>query len=372
MKRWVRASAAVASVAVAGAVVVGVLQGSEPTTLPPVATVSQAPQAGTVAGGSLVVSTFNVCKVACDAPAPSWNVRRDRVARVITQSGLDVVGLQEVTYNPTDFAKTQFLDVQNLVRGAGFVAPTMPAAADQCRWTAADPHPCDHTTGILFNTGSVRQATTPNGSASAGTLPASAIADGQDPDSAVRQVSWAYLQGSVSSTGPFLVISVHTSNGKDAASEASRLVFGRALGAWADAWNAQHGLSGVPTIMLGDLNSYKKRQPDGIQQIMVNDGWLDAASAPNKRNVQYSTINHNPQLAADQQGFPAAPYVFKTSKANPVLDATRIDYVMARGGLSVVDYEVAIWLRPDGSFDPDYQASDHQMVRATISFGAGA
>ena len=41
------------------------------------------------------------------------------------------------------------------------------------------------------------------------------------------------------------------------------------------------------------------------------------------------------------------------------------------GGLAAVDYEVVVRLRPDGSFDPDYQASDHQMVRATIGFAAG-
>ena len=52
-----------------------------------------------------------------------------------------------------------------------------------------------------------------------------------------------------------------------------------------------------------------------------------------------------------------------------MLDATRIDYVMARGaGLSAADYEVVIHLLPDGSFDPEYQASDHQMVRSTITF----
>lgn len=373
MKRWMRVGAAVAAVAVVGALLVNAIERTSPSAeAPVVTTVTAPPQPGTIGGASLVMATFNVCKVACSAPAPSWDVRRDRVARVITESGLDVVGLQEVTYNPTPFAKTQFLDVQNLVRGAGFVAPAMPPAADQCRWTASNPHPCDHTTGIVFNTRSVRQVTTPNGSASAGTVPASVVASGQDPASAVRQVTWAYLEG-LNGSGPFLVISVHTSNGKDGASEASRITFGQALGAWADAWNAQHGLAGAPTIMLGDLNSYKKRQPSGIQQVLVDDGWLDAATAPDKRNVQYSTINHNPKLAASEQGFPRSPYVFRTSKANPVLDATRIDYVMARGGgVSALDYEVVIRLLPDGSFDPQYQASDHQMVRATISFGGGA
>lgn len=373
MRRSTRVGAVVAAAAVSAALVasaIGVLGGGPAPVAEPVPTVAVTapPQAGTV-GAALVMATFNVCKVSCEAPAPSWDVRRERVARVITESGLDVVGLQEVTFNPTAFAKTQFLDVQNLIRPAGFVAPTMPPAADQCRWTASNPHPCDHTTGIVFNTRTVSQVSTPNGSPSAGTLPSSAVASGLDPASAVRKISWAYLQGN-NGAGPFLVLSIHTSNGKDGATEASRVALGQALGPWADAWNAAHGLAGAPTVMLGDLNSYKKRQPNGMQQVLVQTGWTDAASAPERRNVQYSTINHNPKLAANEQGFPRAPYIFRTSRSNPVLDATRIDYVMARGAtLSPADYEVVIRLLPDGSFDPQYQASDHQMVRSTIVFG---
>jgi hypothetical protein len=120
---------------------------------------------------------------------------------------------------------------------------------------------------------------------------------------------------------------------------------------------------------MADLNSYAKRQPNGAQQVLVNGGWTDAATAPTKRNVQFSTINYNPLLGLSEQGFPTKPYEFRTSKKNPVLNATRIDYVMAKGaGIVPLDYEVVIRLNPDGTFSPDYQASDHQMVRATLSF----
>ena len=53
------------------------------------------------AAGTLVFASWNVCKVGCAAPAPSWEIRRDRVARVIAESGADVIGLQEATNNPT-------------------------------------------------------------------------------------------------------------------------------------------------------------------------------------------------------------------------------------------------------------------------------
>ena len=336
------------------------------TTDQPVA-VTVAPLAGT-AGSALVFASFNVCKVDCDPPAPSWDVRRERVARVIGEAGLDVVGLQELTFNPTSTAKTQLLDVQNLMAPAGFAAPEVTKDSDQCRWTAPGAKACTHTTGILFNTRTVRQAATPNATPSAGTLPMSGIAPGLTADAATRKVTWAYLEG-VAGTGAFLALSVHTDSAKDAASEASRVAFGAALDPWIDAWNAAHGMTGVPVVLMADLNSYRKRQPAGVQQVLVDRGWADAGTAPDRRNVQYSTINHNPLLSVQEQGFPAKPYVFRTSRRNPVLDATRIDYVMTRGdGLQALDYEVVIHLNPDGTFDREYQASDHQMVRATISF----
>jgi hypothetical protein len=41
------------------------------------------------------------------------------------------------------------------------------------------------------------------------------------------------------------------------------------------------------------------------------------------------------------------------------------------GGVTPLDYEVVIRLNPDGTFAQDYQASDHQMVRATLEFPVG-
>lgn len=351
----------------------GVLPGdSQSASTPPagddVVIVTAPPQAGTVAAGpTLVFASYNVCKTDCAPPAPSWDVRRDRVARTIVESSLDVVGLQEVTHQPTTRAKTQFLDVQQLVAPYGFVAPAYTPESDECRWTAANPHPCTHTTGLLYQSATVQQATTPNGTASAGTVPMSRIVAGLTPDAAPRKVVWAYLRGT-NGAGPFLALSVHTSTFKDQANEVSRVAFGQSLTGWVEAHNAAHGMSGVPVVLMADLNSYRKRQPNGVQQVLVNAGWTDAATAQVKRNVEFSTINYNPLLPADVQGFPAKPYRFKTTRSKPVLDATRIDYIMARGaGVAVLDYEVVIRLNAAGAFIPEYQGSDHQMVRATIA-----
>lgn len=317
-------------------------------------------------GPALVFASFNVCKVDCEAPAPSWDVRRDRVARSIVESSPDVVGLQEVTHWATTHAKTQFLDLQSLIAPHGFVAVEFTKESDECRWTAENPHPCTHTTGLVFQSRTVEQVATPNGTPSAGTLAMARIGGALTADAASRKVTWAYLRGR-NGAGPFLALSVHTSTFKDPANEAARVSFGQALDAWIDVHNAAHGMSGVPVVLLADLNSYARRQPQGVQRVLTDLGWLDAATAPVRRNVQYSTINVNPRLPAAQQGFPASPYVFRTTRSRPVLDATRIDYIMAKGdGVAVLDYEVVIRLRSDGSFDPAYQGSDHQMVRATV------
>ena len=344
----------------------------EPVETEPTAVV--AVQAATAQGPSLVFASFNVCKVDCAPPAPPWDVRRDRVARIINETGADVVGIQEATNNPTSTAKTQAEDIAALAASGGFRTPQYPLEANECRrprnaaGQLAGPSPCDNTAQLLFRASTVQQVSLPGGQPSAGILLTSSIAPGVDPASAIRSVAWAYLQG-VNGTGPFLAVSLHTDSAKTPEAEASRVAIGSALDDWAAAWNAQHGMTGAPIVLLADLNSYRKRQPQGVQQVLVDEGWLDAATAPQKRNVQFSTINYNPLLGVNEQGFPVKPYEFRTSKRKPELDATRIDYVMAKGeGIEPLDYEVVIRLNPDGTFAADYQASDHQMVRATLMF----
>ena len=331
-------------------------------------------QAATAQGPSLVFASFNVCKVDCAPPAPSWDVRRDRVARIINETGADVIGLQEATNNPTTTAKTQAEDIANLAAAGGFRTPQYPIEANECRrprnaaGQLAGPSPCDNTAMLLYRASTVQQVDLAGGQPSAGILLTSSIAPSVDPLSAIRSVAWAYLQGT-NGTGPFLAVSVHTDSAKTPEAEASRVAIGSALDDWAAAWNAQHGMAGAPVVLMADLNSYRKRQPQGVQQVLVDQGWVDAAEAPQKRNVQFSTINYNPLLGVNEQGFPAKPYEFRTSRKKPVLDATRIDYVMAKGeGVEPLDYEVVIRLNTDGTFATDYQASDHQMVRATLMF----
>mgnify|MGYP003342883276 CR=1 FL=1 len=116
--------------------------------------------------------------------------------------------------------------------------------------------------------------------------------------------------------------------------------------------NAAHGMPATtPAVLMADLNSYAKRQPNGAQKILTNLGWQDSWNAPSRTNIQYSSINYNPQLA-DGSGFPAKPYVFKKSKRNPLGQATRIDYIMTLGpGVKAVDYKLVIYTNGDGTFN---------------------
>ena len=325
------------------------------------------------ASGNLVFATFNVCKVACAAPAPSWDIRRDRVARVIGESGADVVGIQEATNNPTTAAKTQVEDIQTLLAPAGYVSPFFTVDSNECRrprdsqGELTGPSPCDNSAALLFRAATVEQVTTPSGLPSAGIVQVGSIAPGIDPVSAARSVAWAYLRGK-NGAGPFLAISLHTDSNKDVVAENSRVAVGKALGGWVNWMNSIQGMGDTPTILMADLNSYAKRQPRGAQMALTSAGWIDAHSARSRRNIMYSTINYNPLLGADAQGFPAAPYKFHKTKKNPRGEATRIDYIMGYGtGLRVIDYEVVVYLNGK-AFNTDYQASDHQMVKATFAF----
>lgn len=320
----------------------------------------------------LVVATWNVCKTACAAPAPSWDIRRERVARVIAEAGIDVLGVQEATLHATSSGRTQWSDIQAVAAPAGFVAPRIPLAANACRrprdaaGELAGPSPCANTAGLLFRTDTVRQVESVNGIPTAGVVQLGSIA-AMDPVSAVRSVMWAVLEGA-NGAGPFLAVSLHTSSLKTPEAEASRIALGNALAGWAQNLAASAGFPGIPIVLLADLNSYAKRQPAGVQSILVGSGWVDAFTAPTRRNIRYSTINYNPQLV-DGFGFPVKPYVFRKTARNKRGEATRIDYIMALGnGVRFLDYEVVIRLDRAGRFIPEYQASDHQMVRATLAF----
>lgn len=306
-----------------------------------------APSARAAEVPTLTFATWNICKLDCPGPAPSWDVRRERVARVIGASGADVLSVNEATNNQTGNG-TQWDDVQRLAARHGYVAPRVDD--DRCQ------RQCDHTARLLFQPNTVGQLDLGRRATTAGSWPIREIAPGVSAYP-LRQVSWAYLVGT-KGAGVFLAVSAHLTNDKSAAGERDRVAFGRAVSSWAARMNAERGLTGAPVILMGDLNSFDERQPRGVQRILRASGWADAHSAPSRRNIDVHTINYL------NGGWPAKPV---RSAGRP---ANRIDYILMRGPVRPRSYEVVTHVDGRGRFKVDYQASDHNMVRATLAFPA--
>jgi endonuclease/exonuclease/phosphatase family metal-dependent hydrolase len=304
-----------------------------------------APSAVAAPAPTLTVATWNICKLDCPAPAPSWDVRRERVARVIGASRADVISINEATNNSTSYG-TQWEDVQQLAAREGYAAPQVDD--DRCQ------RQCDHTARLLYRTSTVAQLDLRGAGTTAGSWPVSEIAPTARAYP-LRQVSWAYLVGT-EGAGVVLAISAHLTNDKSAAGERDRVAFGRALSGWVARMNAERGLDGVPAILMGDLNSFDERQPRGVQRVLRSAGWTDAHSAPVRRNIDVHTINYL------DGGWPAKPV---RSAGRP---ANRIDYILVKGPIRPRSYEVVTYVDARGRFRPEFQASDHNMVRAVLAF----
>jgi endonuclease/exonuclease/phosphatase family metal-dependent hydrolase len=298
----------------------------------------------------LTFAAWNVCKLDCPSPAPSWDIRRDRVGRAITASGADVVAINEATNNQYG-GRTQWDDIRALVADSGYVSPVI--QDDVCGRS------CENTARLLFKKSTVEQVDFGDRVPSAGSWPIGAIAPDIRSDS-TRQVTWAYLKGR-NGSGVFLAISAHLTNDKSGSGEQHRVAFGRALTGWANAMNAGRGLAGAPVVLMGDLNSFDARQPKGVQRVLRGAGWKDAHTAPKRRNIDIHTINY---ATVGSTGWPTKPI------RNATGVASRIDYILYRGPVRATSYEVVVRLLPNGRYDPAFQASDHNMVRATLAYTA--
>lgn len=299
--------------------------------------------------------TFNTCHSDCKGPAPSWDMRRERIANVIVESGAEVIGLQEVTNWQVASSTTQWNDIQNLVSTDGFVGPLISEEFNDCAKSQNDP--CVDTARILFNSKQLDQSKTVNGLPAAGYATLGAIAPGIELNARNRSVAWAYLLNSEGKS--ILTISLHMDSDKTAGAESARREVAQRLNLWIEDLNQRLGIEPSAVVLMADLNSYDARQPEGAQTVLLREGWIDAWDTPDRRNIMYSTINYTPDTQ-QYGGWPPRPRLFSEI-------ATRIDYIFARGNVEVVDYEVMLWLNADGTFDVNYQASDHQSVRAILA-----
>jgi len=305
-------------------------------------------------GSEISFLTFNVCNSDCKDPAPSWDIRRSRIANVIADSKVDVVGLQEVTNWRVNGSTTQWSDIKRLVATAGFQGPKISDEFNNCSGTNSEP--CVDTARILFNSQAVVQMESVQNLPAAGYTRLGVIAPGIDVNARNRTVAWAYFKAAKGD--PFLAISMHMDSDRTNLAEDARQAVAGELNLWAENLNKEVGIEAKATVLMADLNSYDARQPAGAQSILRQQGWTDSWSAADRKNIYFSTINLTPDTQ-NYGGWPPRPRPFNNA-------ATRIDYIFAWGDFQLVDYEVMLWLNSDGTFDHEYQASDHQSVRATL------
>jgi endonuclease/exonuclease/phosphatase family metal-dependent hydrolase len=315
---------------------------------------SETMSADVVDGLPISFLTFNVCKSDCKDPAPSWQIRRDRIARVINEADVSIVGLQEVTNWDVSGTVSQWQDLQDLLEPTGFVSPVVDSQFNEC--PRKGENVCANTARILYQEQDLTQLNTLDGQPAAGYSTLGDISSGIDVNARDRSVAWSYLE---TTTGQdLLVISLHMDEDKSTPGEDSRVAIASGLKSWSSELDQRVGLQPKTVVLLADLNSYAARQPSGAQAVLRSEGWQDAFGADTVVNSNFSTVNYTPDTIS-YGGWPPRPRPYNR-------DATRIDYIFALGNVQFLDYEVMIWVNPDGTFDEDYQASDHQSVRATL------
>lgn len=302
----------------------------------------------------LSFATFNIAKPANTA-VPKWNKRRLALGRTINESKADVVGIQEAN-NQTVLGEggkrmRTWQDIQALARPGGFVGINV--EQDTCGGA------CVHSAHLLYKSATVEQVDLP------GNLPSGGQGELRDIAAGLhyakhREFSWAYLRGK-NGTGTFLAISVHLNNERNSTGKADRAKVGAAMTGWAEALNKKSGMEGVPLVLMGDFNSYPRREPKGMPYQLKKQGWHDSYDVASEEYKFFDSAYTTSYTKGNRSGWPKRPI----KSGNPV----RIDYIMYRGaGLRADLYAVDLWLKPDGTFDNNYRASDHMMVQAFIYF----
>jgi endonuclease/exonuclease/phosphatase family metal-dependent hydrolase len=171
-----------------------------------------------------------------------------------------------------------------------------------------------------------------------------------------RNLVWAVLMDT-RTKAPFLAVSMHLPNEKGAAAEKYRRSLARAVPTQLSAVRRDLGAT-VPTVLMGDLNSFTYRQPRGAQWLLGRAGFRDAYTAPKRINADASTVN---VTTVRRDAFPARPVL----SPRPA----RLDYVFLDRGRPL-RYEVHLRLR-NGRFDNRFRGSDHNLVLADARLGRG-
>lgn len=299
-------------------------------------------------------ATWNLAKPTSNA-VPAWSKRREAIRNTIRESGADVLAIQEASEGGVKGADgkrmTAWDDVQALAAESDY--SPIDLQEDSCN------SGCIHTARLLFKKSTIHQVALPNGSASAGHGELGDITKGLSY-SKNRQFSWAILESNAA-PGPFLAVSLHTDNSKSAKGIKERSTLGKGITSWAKAKADAAGLPDMPMVLMGDFNSWLEREPKGMVFQLQQDGWTDAYdTAVNKDDASRRAYTTS-YTAGSRTGWPKKPRMSESP--------TRIDHIMYFGGnISTETYAVELHLNDDGTFNSDYRASDHMMVKSILKF----
>lgn len=294
------------------------------------------------AGMVIRAATYNVCKVTCGGGRLAWENRRRSVVRTVAAAQPDVLATQEMSYETTRSGLLQWQDLSRLLNGRGYERVSTEGA--QCAG-------CTRGTHILFRRGVMELSPSGPGK-SAGLTSLEALTPTSWRPIQDRAFAWAYLRH-VATGKEVLVLSVHLPNEKTAKGEQLRKAAATALSGWVKRMNRKRGTPKLPTLLLGDLNSFALRQPQGAQQQLRRRGFTDSFTATKKVNADTATANYG--QGAD--GWPAKPVRYSSN-------VPRIDYIFGSGLMRPLRYEVFLRLTGSGRFRNTYRGSDHNLVSA--------
>jgi endonuclease/exonuclease/phosphatase family metal-dependent hydrolase len=283
----------------------------------------------------LTFSTYNVCKISCGTGKYSWKNRRKAVVRTIVSAHADVIAVQEAD------KKVAFPYLRKELNRYGY----SPASNDVCGEGCIQD-------SYLFYRRDVVQPIDPDGTGAAGTLPQGDLAPGWPRGVDMRNFSWAFLNHPHSGD-TFIVAGVHLPNEKTQAGEQMRVAVADALTGWLADKRTGAGVPDAPSLIMGDFNSFTRRQPKGAQSVVANNGYKDSYLGHKRIHGDVPTVN---VTGVSRNPFPAKPFRFK--------DPARVDYIFHDKGVTLLQ-EVAIHLH-GGRFDDKYRSSDHNLVRARI------
>ncbi len=176
--------------------------------------------------------------------------------------------------------------------------------------------------------------------------------------------SYAFLRHR-SSGAEFLAVSLHfeKQNGTDGngPDDRARNAAAAGLARWTRQRSAALSKPGLPTVLMGDFNTYLRKHPRGAEWVLMRRGFRNADRARVRVGAHYPTVNKYP-LDARWNGFPPRPRFFLEG-------GPQIDKIMTRGIGRALRHEIYIRKRPGGQFDERFRSSDHNLVRATIPIG---